>query len=439
MGRHQYIQVVLRLILLILNGVLIYKFQDTIYLITTLVFIVLFIFQFILFVDYLNKLFSEAEKAIDCLLHDDFSNTFSKENQSRLNQKTAQLLKKRRKESLQRTSETLIFSNIIESLSTGILILRKDGKGHIEIFQINKAFCAFLKIPKFNHWHLLKDKIQSLSDFILEWKHMRHVVSLVINEETENFFLKTSITQTNDYQYLVVSLETIQQLIDKKEKEAWYKLMNVMSHEIINTITPISSLAESLESLLEEDPLDPENLEEVSTGLSIIKRRSYHLRSFVDTYRQLAELPLPQKETVDLSQLISNTINLFEQEFSTKNITVDFQPESSIEVNIDRKQIEQVVINILSNCIYALQSEATPEIHIQIEIGTTKVKVFISDNGIGIPDTIKANIFIPYFTTRKQGSGIGLTLAKSIMEAHQGNIHFKSTSQKTTFILTFNK
>jgi len=228
-------------------------------------------------------------------------------------------------------------------------------------------------------------------------------------------------------------------MIDKKEKEAWYKLMNVMSHEIINTITPISSLAESLESLLQEDPLDAENIEEVATGLSIIKRRSYHLTSFVDTYRQLAELPLPQKETVDLTLLISNTINLFEQEFNVNNIDIHFLPESSIEVEIDRKQIEQVIINILSNCIYALESEEKPEINIQIETGTTKVQVLISDNGIGIPDSIKANIFIPYFTTRKQGSGIGLTLAKSIMEAHQGNIHFKSTSQKTTFILTFNQ
>lgn len=439
MGKHQYIHVIIRLLLLIGNGILIYHFQDSIFLITTFVFIALFIFQFVLFIDYLNKLFSEAEKAIDCLLHDDFSNTFSKEKQSNLNHKTAKLLKKRRKESLQRSSETLIFSNIIESLSIGILILRKDTDNSIEIFQVNQAFSDFLKIPKFNNWHLLKDKIQSLSDFIIEWKQMRHVVSLVINEETENFFLKTSVTQTSEYQYLIVSLETIQQLIDKKEKEAWYKLMNVMSHEIINTITPISSLAESLESLLEDDPLDDENLKEVSTGLSIIKRRSHHLRSFVDTYRQLAELPLPQKENVDLMQLISNTINLFEQEFNLKQIGINFSPISALEIQIDHKQIEQVIINIISNCIYALENIDNPAIHIAVQDLTTKTKVLITDNGIGIPETIKSNIFVPYFTTRKQGSGIGLTLAKNIMEAHQGNIHFKSTPDKTTFILTFSK
>jgi signal transduction histidine kinase len=437
MGKYQYIQVIIRVLLLIANGILIYRFQSSSYLITTIVFGLIFIFQFILFIDFINKLFTEAEKAIDCLLHDDFSNTFSKENQSNLNQKTAALLRKRRKENLQRTSETLIFSNIIESLSIGILILRKDTEGDIEIFQINHAFCDFLKIPKFNNWHLLKDKIQSLSDFILEWTHRRHVVSLIINEESENFFLKTSITQTNEYQYLIISLETIQQLIDKKEKEAWYKLMNVMSHEIINTITPISSLAESLESLIQEDPIEDENLEEISTGLSIIKRRSHHLRSFVDTYRQLAELPLPQKQPVNLIQLVSNTIQLFEQEFNTKNIQVHFQPMDAIETPIDPKQIEQVIINIISNCIYALESTKHPIITIDVETTATKVRIFISDNGIGIPDTIKANIFIPYFTTRKQGSGIGLTLAKSIMEAHQGTIHFKSTAQKTTFILTF--
>ncbi len=438
MGRSQYIHVFLRLLLLIVNGIVIYNFIQSNYVVTTIGFALVFILQLFLFIDYLNKQFTDAEKAIDCLLHDDFSNSISKKNQSNLNNKTSKLLKKRREESLKRASETLIFSNIIESLSIGILILRKDTENTIEIFQINKAFTDFLKIPKYNNWHLLEDKIQSLSKLISEWKQMRHVVSLVINEETENFFLKTSVTQTNDYQYLIVSLETIQQLIDKKEKEAWYKLMNVMSHEIINTITPISSLAESLESLLHEDTLDNENLDEVTTGLQIIKRRSHHLTSFVDTYRQLAELPLPQKETTNLTSLISNTLDLFEQEFKTKNIQVDFNSDTIIEVNIDRKQIEQVIINLISNCLYALEGIETPRITISIQEINTKTQMLITDNGIGIPEEIKSNIFIPYFTTRKNGSGIGLTLAKSIMEAHNGNIHFKSNNQNTTFHLTFN-
>lgn len=214
--------------------------------------------------------------------------------------------------------------------------------------------------------------------------------------------------------------------------------MNVMSHEIINTITPISSLAESLESLLHEDSIDNDNLDEVSTGLQIIKKRSHHLTSFVETYRQLAELPLPQKEITNLSSLISSTLNLFDQEFKTKKIKTNFKSDSTIEVTIDKKQIEQVIINLISNSLYALDGIESPTLTISIQKVNTKTQVLIKDNGIGIPAEIKDNIFIPYFTTRKNGSGIGLTLTKSIMETHNGNIHFKSNNKDTTFILTFN-
>ena len=148
--------------------------------------------------------------------------------------------------------------------------------------------------------------------------------SLSINDKKEEFFLKTSVTQTNEYGYLIVSLETIQQLIDKKEKEAWFKLMNVMSHEIINTITPISSLAENLDSLLQDENTDENTIKELSQGLQIIKRRSHHLTAFVDTYRKLAELPLPQKKEISLSKIIKNTLLLFEQELVRKNIDIDF-------------------------------------------------------------------------------------------------------------------
>ncbi len=219
-----------------------------------------------------------------------------------MHNKTALLLEKQRKKSLLKTSEALILTNIIESLSIGILILRKSSDEEIEIFQINNAFTSFLKIPKFYNWNLLQEKIGNLTRFISNWESVKHTITLDVNENKEDFFLKTSVTQTNQYEYLIVSLETIQQLIDKKEKEAWFKLMNVMSHEIINTITPISSLAENLDSLLQEE-IDDETFVEISQGLKIIKRRSYHLTSFVDTYRKLAELPLPQKEKITLSML----------------------------------------------------------------------------------------------------------------------------------------
>jgi len=437
MGKPQYIQIIVRILLLISNGIIIYNSVLNNYLISVIALSLFLLFQILLLIDYLKKMFSDIEKSIDCLLYEDYTNTISSEKRKNpLHNKTALLLEKHRKLSLQNTSEQLIFTNIIESLSIGILILRKDLNNNIEVFQINKAFTDFLKIPKFYNWNLLKNKIASLNDLISEWKKIRHVISLQVNNETESFFLKTSITQTNNDHYLILSLETIQQLIDKKEKEAWYKLMNVMSHEIINTITPISSLAENLDSLLEDDP-DKETLEELSKGLKIIKKRSYHLTSFVDSYRKLAELPLPVKKEISLSMVVKNSLELFEQELTNKGISIYFSEDKKHHINADKLQIEQVIINLISNCIYALEHIENPTINIDLYIKNNKTYLSITDNGIGISEDIKSNIFVPYFTTRKNGSGIGLTLSKSIIEVHDANIQFKSDKEKTTFTLIF--
>jgi len=437
MGKPQYIQISIRLLLLIANVIVIfYSFQNA-YILNTIGFLLLLIFQIYLFIDYINSLLADVEKSMDCLLYEDYSNTISaKKRKNPLHNKTALLLEKHRKLSLQNTSEQLIFTNIIESLAIGILILRRDKSETIEVFQINNAFIDFLKIPKYYKWNLLKEKIGTLSSLILKWEKLRHVISLNVNNQSESFFLKTSITQTNDYEYFIVSLETIQQLIDKKEKESWYKLMNVMSHEIINTITPISSLAENLDSLLQDEP-DKDTLNELSKGLKIIKKRSYHLTSFVDTYRKLAELPLPKKAEIGLTEIVNNTLTLFEQEFSSKNIIVNFESSKNCAINADKQQVEQVIINLLSNCLYALEQTKNPTIHLEITQENNRTLLAISDNGIGISDDIKDNIFVPYFTTRKNGSGIGLALTKSIMESHGGTVFFQLENHLTTFILNF--
>ncbi len=441
MHKKYHIQLIIRLILIVANAIILFHFHQKGMVITTFVFGLFLIFQFFLFLEFIKKQFQEIEKSIDCLLYDDYSVTLKEnKNKSELFNKTAKLIAKHKKINLQKTSEEVIFINILESLSIGILILRRhnDTKNSIEVFQINKAFADFLNIPKFYNWELLNKKITPLTKIVNTngWRSFKEVISLTINRVEESFFLKTSLTKTYNYEYLIISLETIQQLIDKKEKEAWYKLMNVMSHEIINTITPISSLAGNLGSLL-DDNFDEENKSELKKGLAIIKRRSHHLTSFVNSYRKLAELPTPSKTSVNLNKLIQNTLHLFEQQFKQINTIVNFKSDTILKIQADKQQLEQVFINIFSNCFYALEKVEKPIINIAFEAKNNSTQVRITDNGIGIPDAIKNQIFVPYFTTRKDGSGIGLALAKSIVEAHQGTINFTSIKGETTFVLSF--
>lgn len=434
MGSTQYIQILIRVLFIISNGVIIFISYTKGYIINTIGFSLLLLFQVFLLLNYLKNIFSDIEKSLDCLLFEDYSNSISKKKRKiPIYDKTSLLLKKHRKLSLQKTSEELIFTNIIESLSIGLLILRKDAQNSIDIFQINTSFVDFLKIPKFYSWKLLENKIGPLRNYILKWERIKHTITLSINNEKETFFFKTSVTKTNEYEYLIITLETIQQLIDKKEKESWYKLMNVMSHEIINTITPISSLAENLDTLILDDELDKDSKDELSQGLKIIKKRSYHLTSFVDTYRKLAELPLPNKKEENLTSIVLSTLSLFEQELKQKKVTLLFNSDKSFLINADGKQIEQVIINLLSNSLYAIEHLENPKISIQISADNTRTNLSITDNGVGIPDEIKDNIFVPYFTTRKNGSGIGLTLSKSIIESHNGLIQFSSIPNRTIF------
>ncbi|WP_298518568.1 HAMP domain-containing sensor histidine kinase [uncultured Kordia sp.] len=439
MGKKIYIQLCIRILLIALNAMLIYYFFQYGYIINGLGFTLLLMFQMFLCFDYLDKLFLDIEKTVDCLLNDDFSNKISTEKQQNsLHAKTAKLQEKYRTQSKLFTSEQVIFTNIIESLTIGVLILRKDTNQQIEVFQLNKAFVDFFQIPKFYNWKLLKEKITPLVAIIdaQPWKRVKHTISLSVNDQVESFFLKTSVTHTSEFDYLMVTMETIQQLIDKKEKESWYKLMTVMSHEIINTITPISSLAENLDSLLQDEP-DEDTLEELSQGLKIIKKRSSHLNNFVNTYRQLSELPLPDKKDINFTETVQQTLDLFAQEFKEKNIQLDFHHKENIQLLADKQQLEQVVINLISNCLYALKEAENPTITVTINADNNRVHLTVSDNGIGISKKIKNNIFIPYFTTRKEGSGIGLTLTKSIVEMHDGTIFFKSENGLTTFTLSF--
>ena len=439
MNKNIYIKIVIRIILLIITGIIIYSVFNTNYIITLIVFCLLLILQVFLFIDYVKYLFADIEKSIDGLLYDDYSISIpSEKRKNTLYNKTALLINKNKKRVLQQASEQLIFTNIIESLAIGILILKKDSKSNIEVFQINNAFIDFFKIPRFYNWDLLKEKIEPVINIIdiQNWKKLKHVLSLTIDNQTETYYLKTSVTKTYEFEYLVISLETIQQIIDKKEKESWYKLMNVMSHEIINTITPISTLASNLDSLLQEEP-DKETLDELSQGLQIISKRSLHLTDFVNTYRTLAELPLPEKKVTNIIKLIKGSLALFKQEFEEKNIITELNYKEDHLLSVDKKQLEQVFINLISNSLYAFINTEKPKIKIDVTQTNNRVIISFTDNGTGIADDIKDNIFIPYFTTRKNGSGIGLTLTKSIIESHNGTIYFKSEKGSTTFVLSF--
>src|SRR5690606_29777493 len=228
---------------------------------------------------------------------------------------------------------------------------------------------------------------------------------------------------------------------------AWQNLTRVLRHEIMNSITPISSLTSTLGEILDHDmekhgdhyELKEEGAEDLKEGLSTIENRSRGLIKFIDAYREYTSLPKPKIATVRLQELIEHVAQLMRTEL--KKTSVDFHYECTSEyltIQADVELIEQVLINLLKNAIEALSETGQPKLSLVGSYDENTVKIEITDNGPGIIKEALEHIFVPFYTTKRTGSGIGLSLSRQIMQMHNGSITVESEPDvKTVFTLRF--
>jgi len=389
-----------------------------------------------------NRILMTTEQVLSGIANEDYSLKISKKGlPSSIYTPLVSILDVQKKQNQDNNSLKIIYENIIESIDTGILILKKTADDEIHIFYSNEAFANFLELPRYTHWHLLAPHLTTFDLYLKKenWRDSKDVVTLMVNGKEQVYSLRTFLTSVYHEPYLIVNLDTLQSIVDKKEKEAWYNLMKVMSHEILNTITPIASLSDNLGFLIDERKSElGEDFEDIQKSVETIKQRTQHLSDFVNTYRALAELPSPHKERVKINSLIDNALETLSALITQRDIKVvqDIHPDTRYFF-VDEQQIEQVLINLLTNAIYALDETENPQISINTYNITNRNAIEIIDNGKGIPISIKKDVFVPFFTTRENGSGIGLSLSKNIIQAHDGMISFSSEEGKTSFIMQF--
>ena len=246
--------------------------------------------------------------------------------------------------------------------------------------------------------------------------------------------------------YKLISLQDIQSELEEKEMEAWQKLIRVLTHEIMNSITPISSLAKTVDELLlhqsknENKHLDDQEFIDIRDAVNTIQKRSEGLIHFVEAYRKLTRIPKPDLKQVDLKETIHQIKRLMEREFMDQNIQVHLEDSpASLNIFADPEQIEQVLINLIKNSIDALMKKKEKHIWIKTILDEQGRKVIeIKDNGSGIAPEAREHIFVPFYTTKKTGSGIGLSLCRQIMRQHLGSITaFSEPKESTTFRLLF--
>jgi two-component system nitrogen regulation sensor histidine kinase NtrY len=375
------------------------------------------------------------DKTIASILQNDFTSDFTNHKFNKSYNDLFQLYDVLKNKQNEQVSKDIIYRSILNNIETGIIILEKQDSDW-DVFLMNEYFSKQFNVPKVSKWKYLKNQLPALCEIIEEgdFQEIKTSVEISINEQNkQTFVLQASRTEIFEKDYFIVLLDSIQNVVEKKEKDAWVNLMKVISHELLNSITPIRSICQNLQDLVEQDSLSAEDLEDVKNSVETMLRRSDHLQKFVEGYRKLAMLPSPKKEKIELEHLIDNGIQVMNPLFKENGIEVVNEISLKRWIEVDSQQIEQVLINLLTNCIHTLKDISRKQILISAEAKDNRIFIKIMDNGNGIEKEIEDKIFLPFFTTRNEGAGIGLTLSKNIIEAHGGYISYKSEVGNTIF------
>ncbi|PZR38810.1 MAG: ATP-binding protein [Azospira oryzae] len=405
------------------------------------------LFQVIQLVKSVEKSNNEVSSFLDSIRFDDLSLSFKTDSKDptvqRLHQELNEALGKLRTSRKERDSEYQFFKNIVQHVGIGILTFKKDGTIQI----INSAAKRLLRINKADVIEDLREVSDSLVETFVKLKTGgRELIRLKLGDETIQLSVFAIELTLRGEELKLISMSNIQSELEEKEMEAWQNLVRVLTHEIMNSVTPISSLAgiveEDIKHKIEQDihELRKEEMEDIHLSLQTISRRSEGLIRFVKEFRNLTHIPKPRLSEVAIKPLLDEVAMLHYKELADRSITISVNvfPENLL-MQVDKTMIEQVLINLVKNAIQAFDEQTDKKIELT---GFTNEKgravISVKDSGSGIDSEALEKIFIPFFSTKKTGSGIGLSLSKQIMRQHEGSISVKSKlGEGTEFILRF--
>lgn len=419
-----------------------------------LIFILIFIQGYYLFY-FLEKSNREIIGFLESIQWDDFSHTYPERKSGTslddLYVEFNNVIKKFREVRADKEAQYQYLKTIVQHVGIGIITFERNGEVQI----INSAAKKLLGIKHLKNIKHLKVINEGLVNTI---SHLRtggrDLVKIAKNNEEELQLAVYAIELSlRDKEFKLISLQNIQSELEEKEMEAWQNLIRVLTHEIMNSVTPISSLARTIESEMEEwlekgqdmNHITNDQIEDFHMALHTIHRRSESLIKFVSDFRNMTRITLPNLSKVCVLEMMEHVLALLKNDIQENHIKIEVHIPKELCIIIDEQQIEQVLINVVKNAIQALAEDEESEEVRCLWIKSTERKeggavITIRDNGPGIEEEALKKIFIPFFTTKKSGSGIGLSLSKQIMRNHQGSISVKSViNEGTEFSLKFSQ
>jgi nitrogen fixation/metabolism regulation signal transduction histidine kinase len=408
--------------------------------------LVIIIFQLVEIFRFVSQTNRKLTRFLESVKYSDFISGFTSDNKlgksfKDLNIAFNEVLEAFRKARSEKEEHWQYLNSVVQQVRTGILSYDVDG--YIQLMNMNaKKFVGI-------------NSLRNIRELISVNPKLYHAINSVEAGKSQLYkggnelylTIQSTELRIRGIDVKLVTLQNIQPELQKQELEAWQNLTRVLRHEIMNSITPISSLTSTLREILDHEmerknshyELKEEGADDLREGLSTIENRSKGLIKFIDAYREYTSLPKPKMSVVRLKDLIEKVAQLMKTELKKTNVNFNCECSSEyLTIQADVEMIEQVLINLLKNAIEALADNPDPQLRLIGRYDESAVKIEVIDNGPGIIKEALEHIFVPFYTTKRTGSGIGLSLSRQIMQMHNGSITVESEPHvRTVFTLRF--
>ncbi len=444
------LNIIVRVILLAATIFLLFYTLKSNLLIAPAIVAVVVIFQIGSLIRYLDKTNRELTSFLQSIRFSEFTRSYQIEGMggtfNELNKAFNEVMQDFQKVRAEKEESFHYLQTIVQNIDVSVIAYTVDG--NIEL--INKTAKKLFQMASIRNIKMLETLSPELVNTLLTIKPGENkLVKVQYEDDFLQLAIYASTIKVKDKLIYLVTIKDIQNVLEEQETEAWQKLIRVLTHEIMNSITPIASLSSTLDLMLkgmvaqgngESLEIDRESVGEIQEALQTINKRSTGLLHFVNTYRNLTRIPKPNFKLCSIREVFSNIENLMEEEISNCGFefVVRVDPES-LEFTADDQLIEQVLINLLKNAMHALNGRPSGKIQLLGFMNKRgRITLQVIDNGPGILKDVLDKIFIPFFTTKPSGSGIGLSLSKQILRLHNATITAHSEPEvETVFTMTF--
>lgn len=412
--------------------------------------LILLFVQVYLFVKSQNVINRELEYLFDSIESSETSITYSNKRDnsgfSNIYKKFDELIKHVQEIKVDSLQKNVYLKTLFEHINIGILTF--NNKGVISLK--NSAARKILGKGNINNIDDINKIDMSFAATLKDIKpEQSKLISFYHDGYLQHLLIRAALLKFPDEEVKIISFQNIRGELDEREMEGWQKLIRVLTHELMNSVGPINSTISTILDLLIDDNKDPVNVELITPellndaikGVKIIEERSKGMLDFVKRFRNLTLIPHPEFVTVDIDHLINNIIILLQDEAEQKGITLTYKTlYSNLKASADKGMTEQILINLLKNSIIALKGISNPIISISSWGDNNTIYINVVDNGKGILPNIQDKIFVPFYTTSKNGTGVGLSLSRQLANVQGGALALtKSTERETIFTLKIKK